>query len=76
MQANQLLQLQPSGVQPQKPPEDGASAALEPFDDFPALNTDSCKVWRLLAHFGQVIFWPEDITRRSKRVWQSSQTYS
>jgi hypothetical protein len=60
------LQPQPSGVHPQKPPEDEeASADLEPFDDFPALNTESCRVWRLLAHLGQEIFWLDDITTRS-----------
>jgi hypothetical protein len=45
-----------------------ASVALEelvPLADFPALNTDSCSVWRLLAHFGHSISWLADITMRS-----------
>jgi len=56
-----------------------AAVALEelvPFADFPALNTDSCSVWRLLAHFGQSISWLADITMRSYRASQSLQTYS
>jgi hypothetical protein len=45
-----------------------AEVALDeavPFADFPALNTESCNVWRLLAHFGQSISWFADITMRS-----------
>jgi hypothetical protein len=56
-----------------------AEVALDeavPFADFPALNTESCSVWRLLAHFGQSISWLADITMRSYRVSQSLQTYS
>jgi hypothetical protein len=66
-------------VHPQTPREDEEEEAFaepEPFDDFRALKTESCRVWRPLAHLGQEIFWLEDITTRSKRAWQSSQTYS
>jgi hypothetical protein len=57
-------QRQECGVQPQAPEED-ALGALEPFDGFPALNTESCSVCRLLSHFGHSIFWLLDITMRS-----------
>jgi len=52
-------------VQPQAPDlaEDPEEAV--PFADFPALNMESCSVWRLLAHFGHSITWLEDITMRS-----------
>jgi hypothetical protein len=36
-----------------------------PFVDFPALNTESRSVCRLLAHFGHSICWVSDITMRS-----------
>jgi hypothetical protein len=63
-------------VQPQ-PPEAGAALdELFPFEDFPALNTESCSVWRLLAHFGHSISCLADITIRSYRASQSSQMYS
>jgi len=38
----------------QQPPEE-ASLDEAPFEDFPALKTESCSVCRLLAHFGQSI---------------------
>jgi hypothetical protein len=53
-----LRQLQPHvlGVQAQ-PPEAGETVVdAEPFEDFPALKTESCSVWRPLAHFGHSIF--------------------
>jgi hypothetical protein len=52
-------------VQQQPPESDAALEDEEPFADFPALNTESCNVWRLLAHFGQSISWLADITIRS-----------
>jgi hypothetical protein len=56
------LHPQELGVQ-QQPPD----AMLEefPFADLPALKTESCSVWRLLAHLGQSISCPADITIRS-----------
>jgi len=53
------------GVQPQ--PLDAKVALDEavPFADFPALNTESRRVWCLLAHFGHSISWRADITMRS-----------
>jgi hypothetical protein len=59
------LQPQELGVQQQLPESDAALEDEEPFADFPALKTESCSVWRLLAHFGQSISWPADITIRS-----------
>jgi len=50
-------------VQPQAPEE--SDAAAEPFDLVLVLNTESCSVWRSLEHFGQVMAWPRDITKRS-----------
>jgi hypothetical protein len=48
------------------PPEaDAVLSEVFPFADLPALKTESCSVWRLLAHFGHSIFWPADITMRS-----------
>jgi hypothetical protein len=52
-------------VQPQPPEEEVALEEEFPFVDFPALKTESCKVWRLLVHFGQSISWLADITMRS-----------
>jgi hypothetical protein len=46
------------------PPDEALEAEL-PFEVLPALNTDSCKVWRLLAHLGHSISCFEDITMRS-----------
>jgi hypothetical protein len=64
MRSSSSSQLQPQvlGVQAQ-PPEAGDSIAdADPFEDFPALKTESCIVWRLLAHFGHAIFCVDDIT--------------
>ena len=60
------LQPQECGVHPQ-PPDIAALSedALAPFADFPAVKTDSCNVWLLLAHFGQAISCRADITMRS-----------
>jgi hypothetical protein len=58
------LQPHELGVQ-QQPPESAAVLEEAPFADFPALKTESCNVWRLLAHFGQSISCPADITIRS-----------
>jgi hypothetical protein len=58
MRSSRSTQLQPQvlGVQAQ-PPEVGAALIdAEPFEDFPALKTESCKVWRPLEHFGHSIF--------------------
>jgi hypothetical protein len=52
-------------VQPQAPEEGDAPVDVEPFEDFPALKTESCSVWRSLAHLGHSIFCPGDITMRS-----------
>ncbi|HEY2646364.1 MAG TPA: hypothetical protein VGI34_05300 [Candidatus Acidoferrales bacterium] len=52
-------------MHPQPPAEDVVAVDEFPPADFPALNTESCKVFRLLAHFGHSIFWLEDITMRS-----------
>jgi len=38
------LQPQECGVQPQPPEEVVAVEEDDPFEDFPALNTESCKV--------------------------------
>ena len=48
-------------------PAEGEAAGEDapPFDDFPALKTESSSVWRLLSHFGQAISWLADITMRS-----------
>jgi hypothetical protein len=59
------LQPHELGVQQQPPGSDDAPEEEVPFADFPALKTESCSVWRLLAHFGQSISWPADITMRS-----------
>jgi hypothetical protein len=58
MGPSRLPQLQPHvlGVQVQPPEEGDAVVDAEPFEDFPALKTESCSVWRLLAHFGHSIF--------------------
>jgi hypothetical protein len=50
------LQSQVLGVQAQPAEPEDAVADVEPFVDFPALKTESCRVWRLLAHFGHSIF--------------------
>jgi len=72
-------QPQVRGVQPQDAPVDAAElglvAALEPLP-WCAAKTENCTVWRPLPHFGHSTFEPFDITMRSWRVWQSSQTYS
>ena len=47
-----------------QPPDDAPEAEL-PFEDLPALKTDSCSVCRLLAHFGHSMLCAEDITMRS-----------
>jgi len=56
--SSSLPQLQPQvlGVQAQPPEAEDGVADAEPFDDFPALKTESCSVWRLLEHFGHSIF--------------------
>jgi hypothetical protein len=59
------LQPQVCGVQPQPPEVDEEVEAAVLFADFPALNTESCNVWCLLAQFGHSITWLEDITIRS-----------
>jgi hypothetical protein len=53
-----LPQLQPQvlGVQAQPPEAGEADVDAEPFEDFPALKTESCSLCRLLAHFGHSIF--------------------
>jgi hypothetical protein len=58
MQSSRLPQSQPQvlGVQPQPAEPEDAVADAEPFVDFPVLKTESCRVWRLLAHFGHSIF--------------------
>jgi hypothetical protein len=68
-------------VQPQDAPE--AADVLEfdaARDPLPlplcAAKTENCTVCRRLPHFGHCTFEPFDITMRSCRVWQSSQTYS
>ena len=63
-------------MQPQPPEGEVGPEEAAPFEDFPALNTESCSVCRLLAHFGHSISCRADITMRSYRVWQSLQTYS
>jgi hypothetical protein len=55
-------------VQPQLPEVAADSDEADPFADFPALNTESCSVCRLLAHFGQSISWRADNTMRSYRA--------
>jgi hypothetical protein len=52
-------------VQPHPPEAEDDLDGADPFADFPALNTESCSVWLLLAHFGQSIGWRADITMRS-----------
>jgi len=39
-----LVAPQECGVQPQPPEEDDALEEADPFEDFPALNTESCNV--------------------------------
>jgi hypothetical protein len=53
------------GVQPHPPEAEGAPEVAEPFEDFPALNTESCSVCRLLAQFGHSISCRADITMHS-----------
>lgn len=48
-------------MQAQDGPEE-ADLAEEPFDFVLVLKTESCKVWRALAHLGQAIFADLDIT--------------
>jgi hypothetical protein len=64
IRSSRLCQLQPQVLCVQaQPPEAGDSIAdADPFEDFPALKTESCSVWRLLAHFGHAIFCVDDIT--------------
>jgi len=58
MLSSSLPQWQPQvlGVQAQPPEAGDAFVDVEPFADFRALKTESCSVWRLLAHFGHSIF--------------------
>jgi hypothetical protein len=58
MRSSRLPQSQPQvlGVQPQPLEAGDAVVDAEAFEDFPALKTESCRVWRLLAHFGHSIF--------------------
>jgi hypothetical protein len=67
-------------VQPQEPPEDAAALELDellaPMAPLCAAKTENWIVCFLLRHFGHSTFEPLDITMRSYRVWQSSQTYS
>jgi hypothetical protein len=58
MQSSSWPQLQPQvlGVQAQPPEAEDAVVDPEPFEDFPALKTESCSVCRLLEHFGHPIF--------------------
>jgi hypothetical protein len=67
MQSSSWPQLQPQvlGVQAQSPEAGDALVDAQPFEDFPALKTESCNVWRPLEHFGHSIFWLADITSRS-----------
>jgi hypothetical protein len=67
MRSSSLSQSQPQvlGVQAQPPESEEALADAEPFEDFPALKTESCNVWRPLEHFGHSIFCVDDITSRS-----------
>jgi hypothetical protein len=68
------------GVQPHEPPELGDALelddALEPLPPLCAAKTENCTAWRRLPHCGHSTFEPFDITMRSWRAWQSSQTYS
>jgi hypothetical protein len=59
------LHPQEYGVQPQPLEAEEEPEEAVPLEDFPALNTESCSVWRLLAHFGHSISWLADITMRS-----------
>ena len=53
-------------MQPQPPADEKEIPAEEdPFEDFPALKTDSCSVRRSLAHLGQAIFCDADSTMDS-----------
>jgi hypothetical protein len=53
-------------VQPHPPPEaEDSTAEEDPFEDFPALKTESCNVRRSLAHFGHATFCFADITMDS-----------
>jgi hypothetical protein len=67
MRSSSLSQLQPHvlGVHAQLPEAGDCAVDAEPFEDFPALNTESCNVWRPLEHFGHSIFCTDDITSRS-----------
>jgi hypothetical protein len=67
MRSSSLFQLQPQvlGVQAQPPEAEDAVVDPEPFEDLPALKTESCSVCRPLEHFGHSIFWLADITSRS-----------
>jgi hypothetical protein len=67
MRSSSWAQLQPQvlGVQAQPPEAGDAVADADPFEDFPALKTESCSVCRPLAHFGHSIFCADDITSRS-----------
>jgi len=67
MRSSAQAQLQPHVLCVQAQPLEADDALLDadPFADFPALKTESCSVWRRLAHFGHSIFCPADITMRS-----------
>jgi len=72
------FQLQPQPPTPQQGPAgtlEFAEASDEPFLAG-ALKTESCNVWRRLAHFGHAIFVLLESTICSYRVPQSSQRYS
>jgi len=62
---NPYWQPQEFGVQAHPLAADAALSELFPFADLAVLKTESCSVWRLLAHFGHSICWPADITMRS-----------
>jgi hypothetical protein len=67
-------------VQPQEPPEFADALALDrslaPLPPLCAAKTENWIVCFLLPHFGHSGFELWDITIRSWRVWQASQTYS
>jgi hypothetical protein len=64
---------------PQQDPEGKPAPFADASDEVlfaGALNTESCRVCRALAHFGQAIFTPLESTICSYRAPQSLQRYS
>jgi hypothetical protein len=73
------IQLQPQPPIPQQDPADSPFPPAEASGEAlfaGELKTESCRVWRWLAHFGHATLVPLESTSCSYRAPQSSQAYS